>query len=135
MMRKGAERRLRPLTKYLLIQVPGWIVVAVALSLIRRWVDLPVWAAIGVFLLWVIKDLVMFPFVRPAFEAGGKSGVDRLIGAQGIVEERLAPSGYIRVRGELWRAEVLETDEPIHQGSRVRVRAVRGLTLIIQPEK
>ncbi|MFQ5803158.1 MAG: NfeD family protein [Candidatus Methylomirabilales bacterium] len=134
-MTTGTERRLRPLTKYLLIQIPGWILVGLVLSLIRGWVDLPLWAAIGLFLLWVIKDLVMFPFVRPAFEAGAKTGVDRLIGVQGIAEQRLAPSGYIRVGGELWRAEALETDEPIPQGSRVRVQGVRGLTLLIQPEK
>ena len=134
-MRMGAEGPLRPLAKYLLIQIPGWILVVVGLWLIRQWVDFPLWAAIGLFLLWVIKDLVMFPIVRPAFEPGGKSGVERLIGARGIAQERLAPSGYIRVGGELWRAEALTTDESIPEGSRVRVQAVRGLTLLIQPDK
>ena len=62
-------------------------------------------------------------------------GVNRLIGAQGIAEEPLAPSGYIRVGGELWRAEAMRTDKPIPPGSRVRVQAVRGLTLLIQPEE
>lgn len=134
-MTKGAGWRLRPLTKYLLIQIPGWILVVAALLLIRRWVDLPAWAAIGVFLLWVIKDLALFPFVRPAFESRGTSGIARLVGAQGVAEESLAPSGYIRVGGELWRAEALEIDEPIPRGSRVRVQEVRGLTLLIRPER
>lgn len=134
-MVKRPERRLRPLTKYLLLQLPGWLVAAVVLSLLKRWVDLPLWAAVALFLLWVIKDLILFPLLRPAYESDGKGGVERLIGAQGIAEERLAPSGYIRVGGELWRAEALRADRPIPPGSRVRVQAVRGLTLLIQPEE
>lgn len=129
------ERQRRPLTKYLVIQIPGWILAAVVLAVLRRWIDLPLWAAVGLFFLWVAKDLALFPLLRPAYEAGGKRGVERLIGVQGIVEERLAPSGYIRVGSELWRAEALQTDKPIPSGSRVRVQAVRGLTLLIQPEE
>jgi len=133
-MANGVESRLGPRTKYLLMQIPGWILVVVALWFFRRWVDFPVWAAVGVVLLWVIKDILLYPFLRPVFESGRKSGVDRLIGAEGIAADRLAPSGYVRVGNELWRAEVLEADEPIPEGSRVRIRAVRGLTLLIQPD-
>lgn len=133
-MAKGMGRGLGPRAKYMLMQIPGWILVLGLLLLIRRWVDLPVWAAVGVFLLWVIKDIILFPFLRPVFEPGRKSGIDRLVGAQGIATDRLAPSGYVRVGNELWRAEALEADEPIPQGSRVRIRAVRGLTLLIQPD-
>lgn len=128
------EQQLRPLTKYLLLQIPGWLVVAVILALLSQWVDLPLWAAIGLLLLWIIKDLVLFPLLRTAYEPGGKGGIERLIGAQGIAEEQLAPSGYIRVGSELWRAEALAADEPIPPGSRVKVQAVRGLTLLIKPE-
>ncbi|MCH7895639.1 MAG: NfeD family protein [candidate division NC10 bacterium] len=125
----------RPLTKYLLIQTPGWILVAVGLWGLRQWIDLPLWAAFGLFLLWVVKDLILFPLLRPIYESGGKGGANRLIGAKGIAEEPLAPSGYIRVGGELWRAEAMGTDKPIPPGSRVRVLAIRGLTLLIQPEE
>lgn len=131
-MAKGVERRLGPRAKYLLMQIPGWILVVVALWFFRRWVDFPVWAAVGVFLLWVIKDILLYPFLRPVFESGRKSGIDRLIGTHGIAEELLAPSGYVRVGNELWRAEALEAEKPIPQGTRVRIRAVRGLTLLIQ---
>jgi membrane-bound serine protease (ClpP class) len=134
-MTKRDGWRLRPLTKYLLIQIPGWALVAAALWLVRQWIDLPLWAAVGVFLLWVIKDLILFPFLRPAFESGGKGGLDRLIGAEGIAAEHLDPSGYVRVGGELWRAEALETGEPIPRGSRVRVEDARGMTLFVRPAK
>lgn len=127
--------RLRVFGKYLVIQIPGWIAVVVILALLGQWIDLPLWVAGGLFLVWLVKDLVLFPFLRPVYESDGKNGVERLIGAHGVVEERLAPAGYIRIGGELWRAEALEPDTPIPLGSRVKVQAVRGLTLLIQPEE
>ena len=117
--------------KYLLIQVPGWILAAGGLTLLGRWVDIPVWAAVGLFLLCVVKDVVLYPFVRRAYQANNRTGPERLIGAEVIVEEQVAPSGYIRIGAELWRAEAVRTDEPIPPGSRVTVRAVRGLTLLV----
>ncbi len=134
-MADSTERQLRPLTKYLLLQIPGWLLAVLVLWLLGRWVDFPFWAAVGLLLLWVIKDLLLFPFVRRAYESGVKRGAEGLIGAQGIAQERLAPAGYIRVGGELWRAEALQTDVPIPPGSRVKVQAVRGLTLLIQPDE
>lgn len=132
-MANRAEWWRRPLAKYLVIQIPGWILAAAGLALLRRWIDLPLWAAVGLLLLWVVKDLVLYPFVRRAYEANGRAGAEQLIGAEGVAQEPLAPSGYIRVGGELWRAEAMRTDEPIPPGGRVRVRAVRGLTLLVQP--
>jgi membrane protein implicated in regulation of membrane protease activity len=100
-----------------------------------QWIDLSLWAMVGLFLVWVIKDLTLYPFVRRAYEGKSRTGHERLIGAEGIVEEQLAPSGYVRVGAELWRAEAMRGDEPIARGSRVRIHAVRGLTLLIEPEE
>ncbi len=61
-------------------------------------------------------------------------GVEILIGADAVCEETLSPSGYVRVRGERWRAEVLAPEVgPIPQGSTVSVRSVQGLTLLVEP--
>jgi len=56
-----------------------------------------------------------------------------MVGAQGIAKERLAPSGYVQVRGELWKAELMEGSPPLEKGDRVRVEGVRGLRLVVQP--
>jgi len=58
-----------------------------------------------------------------------QTGVEHLVGATGEVSERLAPSGHIRVLGELWEAHS-NSDIPV--GARVRVVAVRGLTLEVE---
>ncbi len=58
-----------------------------------------------------------------------QTGVENLVGSIGEVTERLAPSGQIRVLGELWRARS-STEVPV--GSRVRVIAVDGLTVEVE---
>jgi membrane-bound serine protease (ClpP class) len=55
-------------------------------------------------------------------------------GAEGMVGERgevIDPSGRVRVRGEIWKARSSTEFEP---GDRVRVAAVDGLTLEVEPE-
>lgn len=58
-----------------------------------------------------------------------QTGVERLVGATGEVSERLAPSGQVRVLGELWEAHSAAELPP---GSRVRVTAVEGLVLEVE---
>ena len=58
-----------------------------------------------------------------------QTGVEQLVGATGEVTERLAPSGQIRVLGELWQAR---SNSDLPAGSRVRVVAVNGLMLDVE---
>ena len=120
------------LLRYALLQVPGLALVVLILILVRQWVDLPACFAWGFVAFWVGKDVLLFPFVWRAFDRGSP-GAHSIVGAQGIVEEPLAPSGYIRVRGELWQAEMVGDGPPIGRGEIVCVRGIRGLTLLVQP--
>ena len=56
-------------------------------------------------------------------------GPEALVGAIGVAQELLAPSGQILVHGELWLAE--SGQDPITPGETVRVRAVDGLKLLV----
>ena len=57
-------------------------------------------------------------------------GPQALVGATGIAQQTLAPQGQILVHGELWMAEA---PAPVAAGDAVRVRAVNGLTLLVEP--
>jgi membrane-bound serine protease (ClpP class) len=57
------------------------------------------------------------------------TGPEALLGVVGLAQQPIAPRGQILVRGELWQAE---SDTPISSGDAVRVRAVRGLTLLVE---
>jgi membrane-bound serine protease (ClpP class) len=60
------------------------------------------------------------------------SGVDHLVGAEGIVVgSGLAPDGVVRVAAEEWRARAVGP-ETIPAGTRIRVRAIDGLLLTVE---
>jgi membrane-bound serine protease (ClpP class) len=58
------------------------------------------------------------------------SGVEGMIGAVGETLDVLQPAGMIRIHGELWRAE--SGGERIAGGQKVRVTAVKNLTLLVE---
>jgi membrane protein implicated in regulation of membrane protease activity len=125
----------RVVLRYTLFQLPALVILVLVLVLIRPWVDLPSWSIWVITGFWIVKDVILFPLVWRAYDRGKRPGDGGLmIGAGGIARGRLAPSGYVRVRGELWHAEVAEGGRPIELGEGVRVSDVRGLTLLVRPE-
>ena len=115
--------------KYALFQLPGLVLFFLILILAQRWTDLPLRSIWGLLILWVIKDVVLFFFVWRAYQRVANP----LIGMKGVAEEQLAPSGYVRVRGELWKVEVIDSNLQIDKGEAVKVRRIRGLTLFVEP--
>ncbi len=59
------------------------------------------------------------------------TGAAGLIDAEGVAYTPLAPSGKVFVHGEYWDAVA---SRPVEAGSRVRVTAVDGLLLKVEPE-
>lgn len=124
------------LLRYLLLQLPGGALAGLVLVGLWSWMGVPGWAALVAMLVWVAKDIAMYPLVRRSFSLGESEwvGVRRLIGARGLAIDDIAPAGWVRVKGELWRAEALGDGPPIPRGTTIRVRHVRGLTLFIERE-
>lgn len=58
-----------------------------------------------------------------------RTGVENLIGATGKAMVPLAPSGHVRVLGEIWEAR---SAEAVPSGATIRVLAVRGLELDVE---
>ncbi|HLI31008.1 MAG TPA: NfeD family protein, partial [Terriglobia bacterium] len=60
------------------------------------------------------------------------SGAEGLLDEVGVARTDLAPFGKILVHGELWDARATEG---VAAGAKVRVRAVEGLTLLVEPRR
>ena len=58
-------------------------------------------------------------------------GAQTLVGMVGEVRETCRPKGQVFVNGELWEARC---EEGADRGTQVKVLAVNGLTLEVQPE-
>lgn len=119
--------------KYLVFQIPGWMITAAILGSLWHWQFIPKWLAVLGFFAWVLKDLLLYPFLRPAYETGVKTGSAALVGARGVAEENLAPQGYIRVRGELWRAVATPADQVVNAGTEVEIVGADGMRVFVRP--
>ncbi|HEX5483504.1 MAG TPA: NfeD family protein, partial [Terriglobia bacterium] len=78
---------------------------------------------------------ITFLLFRAALVASRKkavTGAEGMVGAFGIARTDLAPDGKILVHGELWDAR---SSESVPAGGPVKVRAVEGLKLIVEPEQ
>lgn len=88
---------------------------------------------------WAIAPIALaavafFVFVVPAAvraqRAPSKFSGENIVGAEGVAETDLEPSGVVTVNAETWSAT---SAVPIRSGQRVRVRNVRGLQLDVEP--
>ncbi|MBA2311810.1 MAG: nodulation protein NfeD [Actinobacteria bacterium] len=89
------------------------------------WVLVPVAATMGAFF------FVVAPAALRARRLPVTTGVERLIGTEGVVVADLNPSGTARVGAELWTAESISGT--VKQGELVRVVAAEGLRLRVVP--
>jgi membrane protein implicated in regulation of membrane protease activity len=133
MRKRGWSFRI--FVRYMLYQVPGVVLLYLLLILARRAVTLPTWFIWSLVAFWVIKDLILFPAVWRAYDQGRRDDSSSMVGCQGIAEDRLDRSGYIRVHGELWKAEVVGKSPSIGKGEKVTVRGIRGLKLFVEPDR
>jgi membrane protein implicated in regulation of membrane protease activity len=123
-----------PFLRYALLQIPGAMIVSGVAWLLHGWAGLSPAAAVVLVVAWIGTDLAIYPFVRRSLlpDEGGMVGAGRLLGATGVVDQALSPEGWVRIRGELWRAQSVEEAAEIPAGARVRVCGLRGLMLFVQ---
>lgn len=131
---RDPEERLwsaQVLGKYWLLQLPEVALLVIILLLLQHWFAIPTWVVWGVVALWVAKDAVLYPFVWRSFDPEYPATAHSLDGEHGIATERLDRAGYVRVRGELWKAELARGARAVEKDERVKVQAMRGITVIV----
>ena len=122
---------MSPPIKYLLFQIPGWIIAAAVLTALVHWEFLTKGIAVLCFFGWLLKDLLLYPFFRRAYEPG-VTGSARLVGSKGIAEGDLTPKGYIRVSGELWRAVASPADHVLRSGTEVEIIGAERMEVFVR---
>jgi membrane protein implicated in regulation of membrane protease activity len=109
-------------------QVPGWVLGGLVLAFTVGVLDLPSWVVPAGIAVLAVRDLALYPAMRAVFRP---PRAPHPIGASGVALDALDPSGYVRIDGELWRAE--SPRSPVPAGGRVVVHDAHGLTLIVAP--
>lgn len=122
----------RTFLRYLFFQLPEWALVLLLLVALHRYTDAPAWVLWLCGLGFAVKDLLLYPWLRHAYEKVGSDPGEHLVGREATVIEELAPEGWVRVNAELWRAKA--TDGRVNAGASVRIRALQGHLLVVEPD-
>jgi membrane protein implicated in regulation of membrane protease activity len=124
---------MRVFGRYLLFQAAGWGVGALVLGCLLYWDAIPSWLAGVLMAALLAKDLILFPYVRNAYEPGASHGGEALLGATARVEHAIAPAGWVRIGAETWRARMLDGSTSSAAGEYVEVRGIEDLVLVVVP--
>ena len=129
-------RRRNPkiLLRYGLLQIPALAMVILIMMVLERWVVIPSPIFWGIIIAWVAKDIMLYPLVWQAYDWNRKTTKRSMVGERGTAIDRLAPAGYVRVRGELWHAELSGDHRSIEKGAPIHVVDITGLTLSVEPD-
>jgi len=125
----------KAIIKYALIHVAELVAVVCALFLARHFLGIAMWLFVTILVLWILKDAVLFPRVWRAYAVYDNKPTSKLVDLEATVVDSLDPVGYVRVVGELWRAEIKDPSHPAARGEKTRVIGVRGMTLIVERQE
>ena len=118
--------------RYTLYQLPGIAVVCALATLATYWFSLPGWTIPTAAAVWVVKDVLLYPALKTAYEGAKPVGQESMVGLVGTATEDLCPRGQVRIGPELWRAE---SSEAVLAGHPVRVTGSEGMTMLVEPAK
>ena len=90
---------------------------------------IPHLAFIGI---WVLKDIVLFPFLWRFYDPWQYRDWFDMIGRKGISLSQLNPKGHVRIHGERWQAKADGNELPIPKGQPICVKKISGLELAVE---
>lgn len=116
--------------RYLLLQVPGWLGIVVGGAVLVE-IGALSWAVVIAGLVgWMLKDLALYPLLRPHLLSTRGEPTVELLGRAATVVTTLAPEGYVQLGNERWRARSAKGVR-VEIGREVRVIEADGLTLTV----
>jgi membrane protein implicated in regulation of membrane protease activity len=130
--------RSRPPIWYTVQAILGWMLEEVILVAVVLWllplfnVNIPLWVLGILMAALAVYSYVMYRIGRSTFLIKPKVAAETIIGNDGKVTKRLAPEGYVKVQGVLWKATCVESE--LEVGDDVVVVDINGLRLIVSPK-
>jgi membrane protein implicated in regulation of membrane protease activity len=125
----------RTLQKYLLLQIPGAVIVGLLLLALHAAEWLSTATSVAFFIGWCAKDALMYRFVRTAYGPGPPHGTAALVGQRGVVVDDLTPEGSVRLGAERWSARPVDGISSLSSGTQVRVVSVSGYVVTVVDDR
>jgi membrane protein implicated in regulation of membrane protease activity len=128
----------RPPIWYTVQAILGWMLEEAILVAVVLWllpllnINIPLWGLAILMVALAIYSYIMYRVGRSTFLMKPKVAAETIIGNDGKVTKRLAPEGYVKVQGVLWKATCVESE--LEVGDDVVVVGIDRLSLIVSPK-
>ena len=129
----------KPPLWYTVQAVISWMLEEAVLVAVVLWVlpyfniNIPLWGLAILMAALAVHSIIMYRIGRPTFLIRPRVAAEAIIGNEGKVTRRLAPEGYVKVQGVLWKATCDEAE--LEVGDEVVVVGIERLKLIVKPRK
>ena len=120
----------------LILAIASTLAVEAALFTVWRWVlpdlgiEIPLAVLIAVMVAWAVFAVLDFWFVSRILRRQTLVGLPTMIGSKGKAASRLAPEGFVKIKGELWEAK--SSGGEIDTGEEISVVGQDGLKLVVR---
>jgi len=120
---------------YTIYSIISTILEEVALAAIVLWglpyfnIHIPWWGLAILMIALAVYSYIAYRIGKPTLTMKPLVSLETMIGSEGKVVTPLAPEGYVKVKGELWKA--LSTESELEIGDEVVVVGIDGLKLIV----
>jgi membrane-bound ClpP family serine protease len=107
------------------------IIIAVVLWILPRFdIHIPLWGLVLLIIGFVIYAVGTFVIGSRILRKKPLSGFTNMTGIEGYVTTPLAPEGFVKIKGELWKA--MAENGTIMAGTNIIVISQKGLELIVR---
>ncbi|MCD8018037.1 MAG: NfeD family protein [Clostridiales bacterium] len=116
-----------------------WFAGGTLVGTVAAWLRMALWVQVAVF---VVVSVVLLVLTRPLAmkyvnNRTVKTNADSLIGCTCIVTQtinNLQAEGQVKIKGQVWTARSLSDDDILEKDTKVVVREISGVKLMVEPE-
>ena len=107
--------------RYSLFQIPSLLIVILLVFTVNHWYRLDNVIIMIIILLWVLKDILIFPLVWKAYSLKDRDKSKTILNEIGTAIDTINPRGFVKINGEIWQAELVQSGDPIYKSELVDV--------------
>ena len=112
------------------LEVAAWLIMTLWILPLFN-IHIPWWVVVILVFVELVTSLFTYIMGRRALSKRLTFGPEAIIGSEGTVATSLDPTGYVKVRGELWKASC---QSRLDIGDEVVVIKMVGISLIVAPK-
>jgi membrane protein implicated in regulation of membrane protease activity len=123
-------QKSKTIKRYILFQIPEFILTIAGLYIIKLFYDYPIWLAVVVLIAAIVKDIILFFRTWRSYIVYEGDNISNIIGKTCTAITDFEKKGKVRLDGEIWNAENVD-EKPVEKNKKLLIKGISGLRLFV----